>query len=63
MEIWEALDPVEPREAEFLARATGLGVTALVSAVLGLEIRGLARALPGARYIRGGWTGGGGPLY
>jgi DNA processing protein len=62
-EIWEALDPAEPREAERLAKTTGLGVTALVSALLGLEIRGLARALPGARYIRGGWTGGGGPLY
>jgi len=62
-EIWEALDPAEPREAERLAKTTGLGGTALVSALLGLEIRGLAKALPGARYIRGGWTGGGGPLY
>jgi DNA processing protein len=58
-ELWMELDPGEARGVDDLARATGLGVTELVAALLGLEIRGLARALPGPRYIRGGWTGGG----
>jgi DNA processing protein len=62
-EIWEALDPSDPRDVDTLALRTGLGVTELVSGLLGLEIRGLARALPGARYIQGDWTGGGGSLY
>ncbi len=62
-EVWKELDPAEPRGVDALAAATGLGVTDLVAALLGLEIRGLAQALPGGRYIRGGWTGGGGSLY
>jgi DNA processing protein len=57
MELWESLDTAEPREVDALAAATGLGVARLVSALLGLELRGLVRALPGARYVRTGWEG------
>jgi DNA processing protein len=54
LEIWQALDPVRPRDVDDLAEATKMGVSELVSSLLGLEIRGLARALPGPRYLRGG---------
>jgi DNA processing protein len=60
---WEALDPAQPRTTEEVALATGLGVAALLSALLGLEMRQLALSLPGSRYLRGDWTGGPLSLY
>ena len=53
-EVWDALDPANSRSIDDLARHTGLAIPALVSALLGLELRGLARAFPGPRYTRGG---------
>ncbi|MCZ6599288.1 MAG: DNA-processing protein DprA [Acidobacteria bacterium] len=53
-EVWNALDPAISSSIDDLARRTGLAVPALVSALLGLELRGLARAFPGPRYARGG---------
>jgi DNA processing protein len=43
---------------EALARATGLPPGALLSALLELELRGLARQIPGLRYIAGPAPGG-----
>jgi DNA processing protein len=54
LEVWKSLDPGIPVAIDDLARETGLAVPALVAALLGLELRGLARALPGPRYVRGG---------
>ena len=54
LEVWKALDLADPVAIDDLARETGLAVPALVAALLGLELRGLARALPGPRYVRGG---------
>ncbi|MFQ5768538.1 MAG: hypothetical protein ACE5ID_11235, partial [Acidobacteriota bacterium] len=56
-EIWMALDPADSRAVEDLAQITRLGVSALVSALLALEVKGLIQVLPGPRYIRGDWTG------
>jgi DNA processing protein len=53
-EVWNALDPAVSSSIDDLARHTGLAIPALVSALLGLELRGLARAFPGPRYGRGG---------
>ena len=61
--LWQALDPADPKGLEHLTRKTGLGVSAMAAALLGLEMRGLARSLPGPRYVRGGWTGGGRSIY
>lgn len=54
LEVWNALDPADSRSIDDLARRTGLAVPALVSALLELELRSLARAFPGPRYARGG---------
>jgi DNA processing protein len=54
LEVWKALKFADPITIDDLAGETCLAVPALVAALLGLELRGLARALPGPRYIRGG---------
>ncbi|MFQ5719774.1 MAG: DNA-processing protein DprA [Acidobacteriota bacterium] len=63
MEVWARLDPVAPIGLDALSRDTGLPAGKLVAALLGLEIRGLVRSLPGGGYRRGDWTGRGGFLY
>lgn len=58
-EVWSLLDCVLPMSVDRLAGQSGLGVGELVSTLLGLEIRGLVRTLPGGEYLRRDWTAGG----
>ena len=53
MRLLEALGR-EPRAAEGLAAATGLGLEETLAALLRLEWSGAARALPGGRWVRVG---------
>lgn len=47
-----ALDPDEPTDADALVAATGLSASRLSSALVLLELEGLAEALPGALFLR-----------
>lgn len=58
-EIWAHLGPMAPVGVDALAAHTGLRVSDLVAALLGLEIRGLVEACPGGGYRRRDWTEGG----
>lgn len=44
---------LEPAGVDALAARTGLSASAVCSALLGLELKGLARNLPGGNYVRG----------
>jgi len=46
------LDPDDPRDADALVAATGLDAGRLSAALVGLELEGLAAALPGAVFVR-----------
>ncbi len=50
--VWSALDPREERDADLLAEASGLPADRLSAALVLLELRGLAEALPGALFVR-----------
>lgn len=50
--IWELLSPDEPTHIDILIEASGFTVGDLSTALLGLEIRELIRALPGKCYAR-----------
>lgn len=50
--VLAALDPSEPRDTDALVAATGLSAARLSSALVRLELEGLATALPGALFVR-----------
>ncbi len=52
LRVLEALDPEAPRSADDLVTASGLASGALLGHLLELEMRGLARQLPGGLFVR-----------
>ena len=50
--VLAALDPSDPRDSDALLAATGLTAARLSSALVRLELDGLATALPGALFVR-----------
>lgn len=50
--VFSALDPDDPLDADALVGATGLPASRLSSALVLLELEGLAEALPGAVFVR-----------
>jgi DNA processing protein len=50
--VWKLLTADQPRHIDDLAEQTGLNITKLTSALLGLEMRELIRQLPGKSFIR-----------
>ncbi|HEX6183744.1 MAG TPA: hypothetical protein VFZ44_07530, partial [Pyrinomonadaceae bacterium] len=50
--VWELLSPDEAAHIDALAEASGLPVTELAGALLGLELRELIRQLPGRCFVR-----------
>ncbi|HQR45403.1 MAG TPA: DNA-processing protein DprA, partial [Thermoanaerobaculia bacterium] len=50
--VLAALDASEPRDADALLAATGLPAARLSSALVRLELEGLATAIPGALFLR-----------
>ena len=49
--VWDRLSP-NPRHVDDLAADTGLATSALLTALLGLELRGVVESLPGKRFRR-----------
>ncbi len=50
--VWELLSPDTPAHVDELLERTELSVTELLTILLGLEIKGVAAAVPGKRYLR-----------
>lgn len=50
--VWKLLTADQPLHIDELAEQTGLNITKLTSALLGLEMRDLIRQLPGKSFIR-----------
>ncbi|MEO6393297.1 MAG: DNA-processing protein DprA [Pyrinomonadaceae bacterium] len=50
--VWKLLSTDDPAHIDALAESTALTITALTSALLGLEIRELIRQLPGKCFVR-----------
>jgi DNA processing protein len=51
---WAALDALEPRHFDALARATGMGLGPLAKGLIELQIRGLCEERPGKYFLRRG---------
>ena len=51
--VWGALDLDEPRDADDLARRTGLSPDAVAAALTTLELEGRVTRVPGAGFLRG----------
>lgn len=50
--VWKLLSADQPQHIDDLAEQTGLNITKLTSALLGLEMRELIRQLPVKSFIR-----------